>query len=72
MTFRVVDREVCCGSFLPCVVESGLFPQPYERKYDVLAPSVSSQAVQSVNMSHDTAHAQMDVKFRSLACVGLK
>lgn len=29
------------------------------------------RAVQSVNMSHDTAHAQMDVKFRSLACVGL-
>lgn len=32
----------------------------------------SSQAVQSVNVSHDLAHAQMDVKFRSLVCVGLK
>ncbi|XP_067876000.1 small G protein signaling modulator 3 [Heterodontus francisci] len=29
------------------------------------------RAVQSVNMSHDAAHAQMDVKFRSLVCVGL-
>uniref|UniRef100_A0A672TAD3 Small G protein signaling modulator 3-like n=1 Tax=Sinocyclocheilus grahami TaxID=75366 RepID=A0A672TAD3_SINGR len=27
--------------------------------------------LQSVNMSHDTAHVQMDVKFRSLICVGL-
>lgn len=37
------------------------------------APSVCSpQAVQSVNMSHDSAHAQMDIKFRSLVCVGLK
>lgn len=34
--------------------------------------SLSLQAVQSVNMSHDSAHAQMDVKFRSLVCVGLK
>ncbi|MCJ8739716.1 hypothetical protein PDJAM_G00050440 [Pangasius djambal] len=31
----------------------------------------SRLAVQSVNMSHDSAHAQMDVKFRSLVCVGL-
>ncbi len=30
------------------------------------------QAVQSVNMTHDTAHAQMDVKLRSLICCGLK
>lgn len=34
--------------------------------------SVLPQAVQSVNMSHDLAHAQMDIKFRSLVCVGLK
>lgn len=33
---------------------------------------LSYQAVQSVNMSHDLAHAQMDIKFRSLVCVGLK
>lgn len=33
---------------------------------------VLPQAVQSVNMSHDLAHAQMDIKFRSLVCVGLK
>lgn len=31
-----------------------------------------SQAVQSVNVTHDAAHAQMDVKLRSLICVGLK
>lgn len=31
-----------------------------------------SQAVQAVNLSHDLAHAQMDVKFRSLICCGLK
>lgn len=35
-------------------------------------PLLSYQAVQSVNMSHDLAHAQMDIKFRSLICVGLK
>lgn len=33
---------------------------------------MSSQAVQSVNVTHDAAHAQMDVKLRSLICVGLK
>jgi len=30
------------------------------------------QAVHAVNMTHDSAHAQMDVKFRSLVCCGLK
>lgn len=34
--------------------------------------SLPRQAVQSVNMSHDAAHAQMDVKLRSLICIGLK
>ncbi|KAH6943412.1 hypothetical protein HPB50_021344 [Hyalomma asiaticum] len=29
------------------------------------------QSVQAVNMSHDQAHAQMDVKLRSLVCIGL-
>ena len=30
------------------------------------------QAVQAVNISHDAVHSQMDVKFRSLICCGLK
>uniref|UniRef100_A0A4W5Q234 RUN and TBC1 domain-containing protein 3 n=1 Tax=Hucho hucho TaxID=62062 RepID=A0A4W5Q234_9TELE len=51
-------------------VYSRLTSVPYE--HDASAPSVCLfQAVQSVNMSHDSAHAQMDVKFRSLLCVGL-
>uniref|UniRef100_A0A1I8FAM2 RUN and TBC1 domain-containing protein 3 n=1 Tax=Macrostomum lignano TaxID=282301 RepID=A0A1I8FAM2_9PLAT len=29
------------------------------------------KAVQTVNLTHDAAHAQMDVKFRSLMCYGL-
>ncbi|PNI48761.1 SGSM3 isoform 2, partial [Pan troglodytes] len=29
------------------------------------------RAVQSVNVTHDAVHAQMDVKLRSLICVGL-
>jgi len=33
---------------------------------------VCAQAVHAVNMTHDSAHAQMDVKFRSLVCCGLK
>lgn len=33
---------------------------------------MGSQAVQAVNVSHDACHAQMDVKFRSLICCGLK
>uniref|UniRef100_A0A7N6A5N1 RUN and TBC1 domain-containing protein 3 n=1 Tax=Anabas testudineus TaxID=64144 RepID=A0A7N6A5N1_ANATE len=45
-----------------CCYEDGKVLTPEELLY---------RAVQSVNMSHDTAHAQMDVKFRSLVCVGL-
>ena len=30
------------------------------------------RSVQSVNLTHDSAHAQMDVKLRSLICLGLK
>lgn len=29
------------------------------------------RCVQAVNLSHDNAHAQMDVKLRSLICMGL-
>ena len=29
------------------------------------------RCVQSINLSHDNAHAQMDVKLRSLICLGL-
>lgn len=29
------------------------------------------RSVQTVNQSHDNAHAQMDVKLRSLICLGL-
>ena len=29
------------------------------------------RCVQAVNMSHDAVHAQMDVKLRSLICLGL-
>ena len=29
------------------------------------------RCVQAVNLSHDNAHAQMDVKLRSLVCLGL-
>lgn len=38
----------------------------------VLTPEeVLYRSVQAVNMSHDQAHAQMDVKLRSLVCIGL-
>ena len=37
-----------------------------------LSDHCAPQAVQSVNVTHDAAHAQMDVKLRSLICVGLK
>lgn len=37
-----------------------------------LSDRCAPQAVQSVNVTHDAAHAQMDVKLRSLICVGLK
>ncbi|XP_041363348.1 small G protein signaling modulator 3-like isoform X1 [Gigantopelta aegis] len=38
----------------------------------VLTPEeVLYRAVQAVNISHDSCHTQMDVKFRSLVCCGL-
>lgn len=29
------------------------------------------RCVQAINLTHDNAHAQMDVKLRSLVCLGL-
>ncbi|XP_064478602.1 small G protein signaling modulator 3 homolog [Ornithodoros turicata] len=38
----------------------------------VLTPEeVLYRSVQAVNLTHDAAHAQMDVKLRSLVCIGL-
>ncbi|XP_041941545.1 small G protein signaling modulator 3 isoform X1 [Alosa sapidissima] len=56
----VYSRLVLCKTYR--LDEDGKVLTPEELLY---------RAVQSVNMSHDTAHAQMDVKFRSLICVGL-
>uniref|UniRef100_A0A3Q2XUP5 RUN and TBC1 domain-containing protein 3 n=1 Tax=Hippocampus comes TaxID=109280 RepID=A0A3Q2XUP5_HIPCM len=56
----VYSRLVLCKTFLD---EDGKVLTPEELLY---------RAVQSVNMSHDVAHVQMDVKFRSLVCVGLE
>ncbi|XP_059413007.1 small G protein signaling modulator 3 isoform X3 [Carassius carassius] len=56
----VYSRLVLCKTYR--LDEDGKVLTPEELLY---------RAVQSVNMSHDTAHVQMDVKFRSLICVGL-
>ncbi|XP_018593850.1 small G protein signaling modulator 3 isoform X1 [Scleropages formosus] len=56
----VYSRLVLCKTYR--LDEDGKVLTPEELLY---------RAVQSVNMSHDSAHAQMDVKFRSLVCVGL-
>ncbi|XP_069765857.1 small G protein signaling modulator 3 isoform X1 [Narcine bancroftii] len=56
----VYSRLVLCKTYR--LDEDGKVLTPEELLY---------RAVQSVNVSHDTAHAQMDVKFRSLICVGL-
>ncbi|XP_069052908.1 small G protein signaling modulator 3 isoform X3 [Lepisosteus oculatus] len=56
----VYSRLVLCKTYR--LDEDGKVLTPEELLY---------RAVQSVNMTHDTAHAQMDVKFRSLICVGL-
>ncbi|KAK7938980.1 hypothetical protein WMY93_002306 [Mugilogobius chulae] len=58
--FNSVTPGLCC---VKPTDEDGKVLTPEELLY---------RAVQSVNMSHDSAHAQMDVKFRSLVCVGLK
>ncbi|XP_027033168.1 small G protein signaling modulator 3 isoform X1 [Tachysurus fulvidraco] len=56
----VYSRLVLCKTYR--LDEDGKVLTPEELLY---------RAVQSVNMTHDSAHAQMDVKFRSLICVGL-
>ncbi|XP_059928684.1 small G protein signaling modulator 3 [Gadus macrocephalus] len=56
----VYSRLVLCKTYR--LDEDGKVLTPEELLY---------RAVQSVNMSHDVAHTQMDVKFRSLICVGL-
>ncbi|XP_051987528.1 small G protein signaling modulator 3 isoform X2 [Xyrauchen texanus] len=56
----VYSRLVLCKTYR--LDEDGKVLTPEELLY---------RAVQSVNMSHDAAHVQMDVKFRSLICVGL-
>ncbi|XP_028935119.1 small G protein signaling modulator 3 isoform X2 [Ornithorhynchus anatinus] len=56
----VYSRLVLCKTYR--LDEDGKVLTPEELLY---------RAVQSVNMTHDSAHAQMDVKLRSLICVGL-
>ncbi|XP_068958971.1 small G protein signaling modulator 3 isoform X4 [Petaurus breviceps papuanus] len=56
----VYSRLVLCKTYR--LDEDGKVLTPEELLY---------RAVQSVNMTHDAAHTQMDVKFRSLICVGL-
>ncbi|PAA68260.1 hypothetical protein BOX15_Mlig024744g4 [Macrostomum lignano] len=56
----VYSRLVLCKTFR--LDEDGKVLTPEEILY---------RAVQTVNLTHDAAHAQMDVKFRSLMCYGL-
>nr|BAE42041.1 unnamed protein product [Mus musculus] len=56
----VYSRLVLCKTYR--LDEGGKVLTPEELLY---------RAVQSVNVTHDAAHAQMDVKLRSLICVGL-
>ncbi|XP_062930676.1 small G protein signaling modulator 3 isoform X2 [Cynocephalus volans] len=56
----VYSRLVLCKTYR--LDEDGKVLTPEELLY---------RAVQSVNVSHDAVHAQMDVKLRSLICVGL-
>ncbi|ESN99630.1 hypothetical protein HELRODRAFT_113708 [Helobdella robusta] len=56
----VYSRLVLCKTFR--LDEDGKVLTPEEILY---------RAVHSVNMTHDSVHAQMDVKFRSLMCCGL-
>ncbi|KAK2160806.1 hypothetical protein LSH36_127g18070 [Paralvinella palmiformis] len=56
----VYSRLVLCKTYR--LDEDGKVLTPEEILY---------RAVQSVNLTHDAAHAQMDVKFRSLICCGL-
>ncbi|XP_075429843.1 small G protein signaling modulator 3 isoform X2 [Ascaphus truei] len=56
----VYSRLVLCKTYR--LDEDGKVLTPEELLY---------RGVQCVNVSHDTAHAQMDVKLRSLICIGL-
>ncbi|KAB7496892.1 Small G protein signaling modulator 3-like protein [Armadillidium nasatum] len=56
----VYSRLVLCRTFR--LDEDGKVLTPEELLY---------RCVQGINVSHDTAHAQMDVKLRSLICLGL-
>uniref|UniRef100_A0A5F9DN90 RUN and TBC1 domain-containing protein 3 n=1 Tax=Oryctolagus cuniculus TaxID=9986 RepID=A0A5F9DN90_RABIT len=56
----VYSRLVLCKAYR--LDEDGKVLTPEELLY---------RAVQSVNVTHDAAHVQMDVKLRSLICVGL-
>ncbi|XP_042746372.1 small G protein signaling modulator 3 isoform X2 [Lagopus leucura] len=56
----VYSRLVLCKTYR--LDEDGKVLTPEELLY---------RAVQAVNMTHDAAHVQMDVKLRSLICVGL-
>ncbi|XP_071486409.1 small G protein signaling modulator 3 homolog [Diadema antillarum] len=56
----VYSRLVLCKTYR--LDEDGKVLTPEELLY---------RSVQAVNLTHDLAHAQMDVKFRSLACLGL-
>ncbi|XP_075222626.1 small G protein signaling modulator 3 homolog isoform X2 [Lycorma delicatula] len=56
----VYSRLVLCKTYR--LDEDGKVLTPEELLY---------RCVQAVNLSHDNAHAQMDVKLRSLVCLGL-
>lgn len=56
----VYSRLVLCKTYR--LDEDGKVLTPEELLY---------RSVQSINQSHDNAHAQMDVKLRSLVCLGL-
>lgn len=43
----------------------------HEIAYIALIFQLLYRCVQAINLSHDNAHAQMDVKLRSLICLGL-
>ncbi|XP_066158762.1 small G protein signaling modulator 3 homolog isoform X3 [Euwallacea fornicatus] len=60
----VYSRLVLCKTYR--LDEDGKVLTPEEESFQLLY-----RCVQAVNLSHDNAHAQMDVKLRSLICIGL-
>ncbi|XP_039310704.1 small G protein signaling modulator 3 homolog isoform X1 [Solenopsis invicta] len=60
----VYSRLVLCKTYR--LDEDGKVLTPEEKIFQLLY-----RCVQSVNLTHDNAHAQMDVKLRSLICLGL-